>query len=57
MTHFKEILKGRTVLLVTQKMALLSLTERVIVMHEGRVYMDGKRDEVLKALQGKNDGK
>ncbi len=57
MTHFKEILKGRTVLLVTQKMALLSLTERVIVMHEGRIYMDGKRDEVLKALQGKNDGK
>ena len=57
MDHLKEILKGRTVLLVTQKLSLLSLTERVIVMHEGRVHMDGKRDDVLRALQGKNNGK
>jgi ATP-binding cassette subfamily C protein LapB len=44
------VLKDRTVLLITQKFALLKLTPRVIVMHEGRVYLDGPRDEVLKRL-------
>jgi len=46
----KEVIEDKTALIVTQKFALLELTPRVIVMHEGRVYMDGKRDEVLKRL-------
>ena len=46
----KPIMKDRTVLMITQKYALLRLTPRVIVMHEGRVYLDGSRDEVLKKL-------
>jgi ATP-binding cassette subfamily C protein LapB len=44
------VLKGRTVLLITQKFALLNLTPRVIVMHEGQVYLDGPRNEVLEKL-------
>ncbi len=44
------VLKGRTVLMITQKFALLNLTPRVIVMHEGQVYLDGPREEVLKRL-------
>jgi len=47
------MLKDRTVLLITQKFALLRLTPRVIVLHEGRVYLDGPRDEVLKRLSEK----
>ena len=46
----KPIMNDRTVLMVTQKYALLKLTPRVIVMHEGRIYLDGSRDEVLKKL-------
>jgi ATP-binding cassette subfamily C protein LapB len=46
----EPVLKGRTVLLVTQKFALLKLTPRVIVMHEGQIYLDGPRDEVLAKL-------
>jgi len=46
----KPIMRDRTVLLITQKYALLNLTPRVIVMHEGRVYLDGPREEVLKKL-------
>jgi ATP-binding cassette subfamily C protein LapB len=42
----------KTLLLVTQKLPLLQMTDRVIVMHQGAVYKDGERDEVLKALQG-----
>ncbi len=44
--------QNRTSIMVTQKMTLLRITERVIVMYDGRVYMDGKRDSVLKKLEG-----
>ena len=52
MGHFSKAFSGKTLILVTQKMSLLTATKRVIVMHEGKVYLDGKRDEVLKALKG-----
>jgi len=52
--NLEPVLKKRTVLLVTQKFALLRLTPRVIVLHEGRVYLDGPRDEVLKRLSEKD---
>ena len=55
MGHFSKAFAGKTLILVTQKMSLLAATKRVIVMHEGKVYMDGKRSEVLKALKGKKD--
>ena len=48
----QPVLKGRTVLMITQKFALLHLTPRIIVMHEGQVYLDGPREEVLKRLKG-----
>jgi len=50
--HFQEAFANRTLLMVTQKLGLLALTERVIVMHEGSVHLDGKRDAVLNALKG-----
>ena len=53
MLQFEKTFKERTLLLVTQKMALLALTERVIVMHEGAIHLDGKREVVIKALNGK----
>ena len=53
MGHFEKAFSGRTLLLVTQKISLLSATARVIVMHEGKIYLDGKREDVLKALRRK----
>ena len=44
--------RDRTLLLVTHKAPMLELVERLIVMDEGRVVMDGPRDEVLNALKG-----
>jgi len=55
MGHFSEAFKGKSLILVTQKLSLLSATPRVIVMHEGKVYLDGSRDSVLKSLQGAKD--
>jgi ATP-binding cassette subfamily C protein LapB len=52
MSHFGKAFEGKTLILVTQKLQLLSHVTRVIVMHEGKVYLDGPRDEVLKTLKG-----
>lgn len=43
-------LTGTTIVLVTHRMAMLALVDRLIVMDRGRVIADGPRDEVLKAL-------
>lgn len=46
-------LSEKTTLLVTQKMTLLALVERVIVMNEGRVFIDAPKEEALLQLQNK----
>ena len=43
-------LTDTTIVLVTHRMAMLALVDRLIVMDRGRVLADGPRDEVLKAL-------
>jgi ATP-binding cassette subfamily C protein LapB len=54
MGHFSEAFSGKTLILVTQKLSLLVTTPRVIVMHDGKVYLDGPRDQVLNKLKGAN---
>ena len=46
----KETLKN-TSLLVTHKMTLLQLTERLIVMDQGKLIADGEKESVLEALK------
>jgi ABC-type glutathione transport system ATPase component len=36
--------------LVTHRMAMLALVDRLVVMDRGRVVADGRRDDVLRAL-------
>lgn len=45
-------LDGITSILVTQKMTLLKIVERVIVISEGKVYIDAPKEDALKKLQG-----
>ncbi|WP_218509475.1 type I secretion system permease/ATPase [Variovorax sp. dw_308] len=45
-----------TVVLVTHRMAMLALIDRLVVMDRGRVVADGPRDEVLKALAQRPQG-
>ena len=45
--------KSKTLILVTQKMNILSLVDRIIVMHHSKLILDGKRDDVMLKLQGK----
>ena len=45
-----EEVKGRTLLLITHRPALLPLVERVVVIENGKVARDGPRDQVLQQL-------
>jgi len=46
-----ELSKNKTVVLVTHKMSMLSLVDRIIVMDHGAIVADGPRDAVLDALK------
>lgn len=46
-----QLAPDRTLVVVTHKLRLLSLVQRVIVMLNGRVVLDGPTQEVVKALQ------
>lgn len=48
----KQMNRDRTLIVVTHKLRLLSLVERVIVMMNGRPVLDGPVADVVKALQG-----
>lgn len=44
--------RDKTLLLVTHKAPMLDLVERLIVMDDGRIVMDGPKNDVLNALKG-----
>ncbi|MEM8937001.1 MAG: type I secretion system permease/ATPase [Pseudomonadota bacterium] len=41
---------GCTLLVVTHRMSMVKLADRIIVLDQGRVVIDGPRDEVLQAM-------
>ncbi|RXJ56298.1 type I secretion system permease/ATPase [Candidatus Marinarcus aquaticus] len=50
--RMKEIVKDKTLILVTHRPSVLSLVDRLIVMDDGKVIADGSKEEVLKVLSG-----
>ncbi len=50
--NLQRNLKNVTSIIVTQKMTLLKIVERVIVMNEGKLLIDAPKEEALKKLQG-----
>jgi len=44
----KEILKGRTALIVSQRPSLISLADRVVVLEGGRIVEEGTHQELIK---------
>jgi len=50
--RLKDELTNKTMILVTQKMTLLDLADRVMVMHQSKLLLDGTKDEVTKKLSG-----
>lgn len=49
--RFAAELDGQTLILVTHRMSLLSLVERLIVMDGGHIVADGPKQHVLEALR------
>jgi ATP-binding cassette, subfamily C, bacterial LapB len=43
---------GRTMFLVTHRMTLLDIVDRIIVVDQGRIIADGPKAKVLQALRG-----
>jgi ATP-binding cassette subfamily C protein LapB len=52
LAKLKDALQEQTLLLITQKLSLLDMTQRIIVMHHSKVLLDGTKEEVTKQLGG-----
>lgn len=52
LNNLRPIVQERTLLLVTQKMSMLDLVDRVIVMNNGKKILDGEKASVMKQLGG-----
>jgi len=48
--NLSKNLVGKTTLIITHKNSVLSLVDRLIILDNGKLIIDGKRDEVLKKL-------
>ena len=51
LANLKEPLQPQTLLLITQKLSLLEMSDRIIVMHHSKVLLDGTKEEVIKQLR------
>jgi len=47
----KATAKDRTMLLITHKMDLLKLVDRILVLDKGKLIIDGPKDKVLEQLK------
>ena len=45
--RLKDLLTGKTLILITHRPSMFHLVDRLIVMSQGRVIADGPRDEIL----------
>jgi ATP-binding cassette subfamily C protein LapB len=48
--RLKEATEGQTLIIVTHRMSVLSLVERLIVLEDGRVVKDGPKEQVIASL-------
>ena len=45
----------KTLIIVTHRIPMLELVDRIIVLSQGSIVLDGKKDDVLTKLRQKND--
>lgn len=50
--NLEKHLKTKTSIIVTQKMSMLKIVDRIIVMNDGKVLIDAPKQEALNKLQG-----
>ena len=49
--YVNEQIEGKTLVLVTHKHSMMQMVDRLILVHQGEVVMDGPRDDVINALK------
>ena len=52
--NFKEIYQDTTLIVVSHRMPLVNLVDRIVVMDDGKIIDDGPREEIIKKLQGES---
>ena len=52
--RLKPVVEDKTLIVITHRFAALDLVDRVIVLNNGKIVADGKRDDILKMLQGQS---
>ncbi len=55
--RLKQFASNKTMVIVTHRLSLLDLADRLIVIDEGKVVADGPKDKVVEALQSGQVGK
>ncbi|RKG29547.1 type I secretion system permease/ATPase [Acinetobacter tianfuensis] len=50
--HLKVYLRQRTLVVATHRRAVLELVDRIIVVNDGKIVMDGPRDQILNQSSG-----
>lgn len=48
--RLKPEVSGKTLMVITHRISLLRLVDRVIIIADGKVHADGKRDEILRQI-------
>ncbi len=51
MTKLQDATKDKTTIIITHRTSLMSLVDRLILLDEGKIIMDGPKDNVIAALQ------
>ena len=49
--HKMPVIKDKTLILITHRLSMLRIVDRIVVMDSGKVLMDGPRDAVLERLR------
>jgi ATP-binding cassette subfamily C protein LapB len=52
--NLKKLTRKKTTIIITHKPTILEVVDRLIVMDNGRVVMDGSKEDVIAKLGGKN---
>ena len=53
--RMKDIIEDKTLIIVTHKMPLLHLVDRVIIIDNGKIIADGPKEKILTTREKIND--
>jgi ATP-binding cassette subfamily C protein LapB len=53
--HLANATQGQTLILVTHRPMLLGLVDRIVVVEDGKIALDGKKEDILRIIGGGNN--